>query len=337
MRRIKILFVLIAILFAGCIHNSKQLNYPINVEPNIENSNAITVANLLFKMKANSYRRFYYKFAPGDTIVVNAWTIKGDNISNFNVEMLPFNNVYNTYAAKTILNEKIVNKRKAIYKFTISNTSLFSTKMYKLMIYRIPKFKAFENFNTTVYWDTVYDTTYVTQRESVLVDVDSTVEIVLSTRVQLPPMKKSYMEVNLPENTLFWVYWIGATGSEKTPVFSDKKINIPLRSYALGKIPGLKVIKKGAPIDYYFIRRYTDVEDFMNGFDFRYFKSGISVVSDYAKIDSPAHGKFYIALHNKKGNDKFVHVKIFALIGTPHYEYDYITVPRVRVRYIPHM
>ncbi|NIA23873.1 MAG: hypothetical protein GWP03_06945, partial [Proteobacteria bacterium] len=188
-------------------------------------------------------------------IVVNAWAIKGDNISNLNVMKWPNTEMFNTFAARAVRNKRIVNNRIAVYRFKLSNTSLFSTKMYKLMIYRIPGLKPFERFNTTVYWDTIYDTTFVTQKESVLVSMDTTIEKVLDSKIELSSMKKSYIEINLPENTLFWVYWIGAYGADNSSSAIERELNIPLRSFALGKIKKLIGIGKGAAIDYYFIRR----------------------------------------------------------------------------------
>lgn len=339
MKKLNLLLYIFIVLFSGCIHNSEYLNYPGEIKPEINNPNAVLVSNLLFNIKPNTSKWFYFKFAPGDTIVINSWTIKGDNISNFNILRWPNSEIFSTSAVKIIRNERIVNERVAIYRFKISNTSLFSTKMYKLMIYRIPKYKAFARFNTTVYWDTLYDTTFVTQKESVLVSVDTAIEKVLDSKIEMPYMKKSYIEVNLPKHTLFWVYWIGAfgTGNKNESSSTEDGLNIPLRSFALGKIKKIVGNGRGATIDYYFIKRQRDVDDFMSGLDFYSFKKGLGIVSDYGKIEEPLEGRFFIAVKNSdfKKRREMVRFKILALVGIPHYEYDYITVPRVRRRFVP--
>ncbi|NIA23872.1 MAG: hypothetical protein GWP03_06940 [Proteobacteria bacterium] len=75
----------------------------------------------------------------------------------------------------------------------------------------------------------------------------------------------------------------------------------------------------------------------MNGFEFYSFKRGVGIVSDYGKMDDPLEGRFYIAVKNRdfKKRREIVRFKIFALVGIPNYEYDYITVPRVRLRFVP--
>ncbi|MEO0087722.1 MAG: hypothetical protein ABIK90_06585 [candidate division WOR-3 bacterium] len=57
--------------------------------PEILNPKAKLVAEILFPISPGEKKSFYYQFAKGDTILFNAWTVKGNNISEISIIKWP--------------------------------------------------------------------------------------------------------------------------------------------------------------------------------------------------------------------------------------------------------
>lgn len=160
----------------------------------------VDVANLTFKIPARETQTFYYSFAAGDTIVINVEPIKGEDISGIIIREWPASVKFQDTKTRWV-DKKIAVPKTAVYCFELANTFLFR-KTYGLSIKRIPSSEEQIGFNTSVIWDTLYETTYVPVVESTLVKVDSIPEELKNTQVkvgsQLTGDMKTLIEISLP-------------------------------------------------------------------------------------------------------------------------------------------
>ena len=304
----------------------------------------IRVASVQFSIEPGEEKSFYYKFAEGDTIIFSAEVIKGNDISEVNIIKYPNTVVYTSYAAKKVENEVIYNPSKAIYQISFKNTSLLNSKVYKFVIYRKPTKPEFNDFDVSVQMITTYDTIYVEAIESTLVKADTTWEEVVSTTLnvgsQMGGNTKTYVKVNLPSNTLSWVYWIGVgqealealkqlSKSISNTLYTASNVvgtanpSLALVAYGLGLITDLSVnVQSKHDINYYIISNYEDLVNFLNDEPFYLIKKGERVITDFGKMTYPTEGTFYIALDNSYSifTTKLVNIRVVAIKILPQYE-----------------
>ena len=196
----------------------------------------INIIDSEFKIGARSFRKFYYNFANGDTLVLKAEVIKGNNISGLRIFSWPDATLFSSYAAK-IITKKLYIPKKTTIGIEVKNTSIFGNKVYKISISRIPQNKNSINFNTQVKWDTTYDTTYVPVVESTLVEQDTIPKKVLNSNLTLN--KKYVLSFTIPKGTISWGYWIGV-GHEAVRGLSNMVSLLPKASLTKGIISGQK-------------------------------------------------------------------------------------------------
>ena len=298
---------------------------------------AVEVANLSFKIPARETQTFYYSFAAGDTIVINVEPIKGEDISGIIIREWPASVKFQDTKTRWV-DKKIAVPKTAVYCFELANTFLFR-KTYELSIKRIPSSEELVNFNTGVTWETIYDTTYVAVVESTLIRKDTIPEKIVDIQKKISAGMSSRVEVSLPEGTSYWVYWIGV-GKEAAEGLQGmvdllpevaKMLGIvdPVIGFALGYVSKLYTLNSGLDINYS-LERYS----YGNWVPFKY-SSG--VITDYAKMDKPINGSFYIKLDNSYSliTPKIVTVKVVAVKIIPQYEIKTIQRPRINKTAVP--
>ncbi len=294
----------------------------------------VDVANLTFKIPASETQTFYYSFAAGDTIVINVEPIKGEDISGIIIREWPASVKFQDTKTRWV-DKKIAVPKTAVYCFELANTFLFR-KTYGLSIKRIPSSEEQIGFNTSVIWDILYETTYVSVVESTLVKVDSVPEKLVDTQKKISAGLSSSVKVSLPEGTSYWVYWIGV-GQEAVEGLNSMVEQLPevvgivdpVAGFALGYLSKLYTLNSGLDINYT-LERYS----YGNWVPFKY-SSGI--VTDYAKMDKPINGSFYIKLDNSYSimTSKMVTVKIVAVKIIPQYEIKTVQRPVVKKTAVP--
>ena len=286
----------------------------------------IRVAEVEFPIKPGEEKSFYYKFAEGDTIIFNAYVIKGNDISEAKVIKYPNTVFYTSYAVKKVENEVIYNPQRAIYQISFKNTSRLNSKVYKFVIYRKPTKPEFNDFDVSVQMITTYDTIYVEDIESTLVKVDTTWEEIVNTTLNVGSQMgggntTAYVKVDLPSNTSTWVYWIGV-GQEAVEALKELSKSISgvlgmldpgsaLVAYGLGLITDLGLSLKSKDDINYYIYYGNDI-----------IKQGTRVVADYGKMTYPTKGTVYIMLDNSYSviTNKLVNVRVVAIRTLPQYE-----------------
>ncbi|CAL2088051.1 hypothetical protein [Tenacibaculum sp. 190524A05c] len=175
---------------------------------------------------------------------------------------------------------------------------------------------------------------------------------------------KTYLKIDLPEltndqfteeNLIAWSYWIGV-GQESKKAYDDNVkaveklisnaantyFQTPLAGIALGAISNLTVPSTGEDVEYYFVRGFNNISNFLNGNQFYLFDRGKGI-SAYGRNDKQKSGTFYIGLSNDnltRGID--VNVKIIAVKEIKIYkniiydrtrkEPEYLTLDKTRLK-----
>jgi len=311
------------------------------------NPKAKLVADLSFSISPGEEKKFFYKFAEGDTVIFNAGVVKGNDISEVNISKWPSTPIFSSYAIRVIENKVITVEKKGIYIFSFINSSLINSKIYKFNLYRIPTKEEFVDFDVSVKWDTLYDTTYIPVRESILIKIDTISEEIVNVQQKIAAGYRSYIQVTLPPNTAYWVYWIGV-GQEAVNGLQEMASKIPheaallgitdpVTAFALGFLPQLFTLSKGLDISYYFIKDYENLNNFLSGKEFYLFKQGERVITDYAKMETPTKGSFYIGLSNSYSlfTPKIVTIKVVAVKILRRYEIKETQKPKIQMKIIP--
>jgi len=230
-------------------------------------------------LKACEEKVLYYKFAPGDTILLDIRESKGKGgigdigkamskafkgkgvleevgkivgeflkstekkgIKEVVVEEWPSSIKFQAKDIDSLKDKKFVNPVLSVYSFKVkfNKSAISKGKIYRIHISRIPAEEDLIQFNTTVKWDTTCDT---------LPEEIVNKQVHVGAKSSLSAPTRSYIEFRLPENTAYWVYWIGvgeesAEGLNKMAKHLPKAATIlgitdPVTAFALGIIPEL--------------------------------------------------------------------------------------------------
>jgi hypothetical protein len=294
----------------------------------------IDVVENTLKVSAWGEEVFYYGFAEGDQVIFNFNEMKGRDLKEIEIIEWPSTSKFMEYKTSKIQNKIFSIPRTGTYKFRFKNSSI-SGRVCKFKIQRVPANQSTKNFNTNVYWHTLYDTSIVPTQERFLIKSDTTVQTIVDQFAKVPPKNtingitnKAIVDFTLPETTVSWSYYIG-TGYEgrneylnarekfiNTSVAAVAKIPTygPIGALALDgtnyftKAPGLENVK------YSFIRDLANVQAFQADRIFYNYKQG-DVVNDAAQMKTPANGKIYIGLLNDNPTSPIdVMVKISAVV-----------------------
>jgi len=311
----------------------------------------VDVTDMVFNIGGRKEKSWCYKFAGGDTIILNAIATEGDDISEISVEEWPSSIKFQAVGVQNIDNKKIFVPKTNVYTFKLKNSATFSSKTYQINIQRIPSQEVMSMFNTSVEWDTIYDTTYVAGIDTVLVHVDTIPEEIITTQKKIGSQfsgdTRSYLQISLPEGTTYWAYWMGvgqeaADGLQQMSEYLPEGAAIlgivnPVAAFALGLLPELFTLSQGQDISYYFIADYANLCKFIAGETFYLIKQGKRVITDYSKMDTPTQGTFYLGLDNSHSvmTSKIVTINVVAVKIVPKYEYRETQKPVIRKKVVP--
>lgn len=288
----------------------------------------VDVAENTLKVGGLGEEVFYYGFAEGDQLVFNFQEVNGKELKELEIIELPSSSKFMDYKTKKIENKTLNITRTGIYKFRLSNSAL-TGRICKCKIQRIPTNETTKNFNTSVYWRTVYDTTYTTEQEKYLIKSDTTVSNLTDQVAKVHSQgnlngNKTTFNFALPDNTVAWSYYIGVDQAgqqayqDATKQLAKSSASIlaklsPLASLALGGASYIAQLQSGEDIDFYIVNG-ANVNLFMGGQAFNYIKKG-KVINDYSRMTSPLKGMYHVCLYNDNAvTGVNVTVKITAII-----------------------
>jgi hypothetical protein len=285
------------------------------------------------KVPAFGEEVYYCGFAEGDQCIFSFEEVKGKELKEFELIEMPSTSKFMDYKTSKIENKTINITKTGIYKFRLSNSSI-AGRICKLKIQRIPANNTTKNFNTSVYWKTIFDTTYTTEEEKYLIKSDTSISNLTDQVAKVhsggnPNGNKTTFNFTLPDNTIAWSYYLGVdqAGQEifesATKELSSKAAPLltkipgygPMAALALGGISYLTQLQSGEDIDFYIVDN-NNVNLFSTGQQFSYFKKG-KVINDYSKMTAPLKGMYHVCLANDNAvTGVQVTIKITAIIVT---------------------
>lgn len=293
----------------------------------------VDVAESTLKVGGLGEEVFYYGFAAGDQLIFSFEEVKGKELKELEIIELPGTSKFMDYKTKKI-NHKVLNiTRTAIYKFRFANSAL-AGRICRFKLQRVPSHDSTRNFNTSVYWKTVYDTIYIPRDEVYLISSDTTA----TTMEQLAKVSSqsalngnpnnNIVEYELPARTISWSYYIGVGNAGKKEYERAKNGFVNTATGKLATISGYGAmaalalyglntfasIQGGSDnVKYWFITDWDNALAFQAGNQFMQYKQG-NVVNEAAQMKSPLTGKIYLGLLNDNILEAIdVHVRITAV------------------------
>lgn len=300
---------------------------------------AVELIESTLKLGISEEKEFYFGFAEGDEIVLNVEVIKGKSLGEVEVAEYPNFTKFADYETKKITDKKFQVSKDGIYKFRFTNKGLLG-KICKIHIQRIPLNENTKNFNSEVYWKTLYDTTYQTVQEKYLERSDTTYSDFYSGTPQISSQNalngnKPYQVISfdLPKNTIAWSFYIGvgSKGEEEYDrartdfIRAGSKVALtipgwgPMAALALTGVNYMAQVQGEDNVKYYFLSSQEDAQLFSSNQPFKRYKVG-DVINEASQMKTPLSGTVYIGLVNDNTIDPIqVTVKASAVIVTKVY------------------
>jgi hypothetical protein len=273
----------------------------------------IDVNESTLKVSALGEEVLYYGFAEGDQMIFNFEEVSGKELKELEIIEMPSSSKFMDYKTKKIENKTININQTAIYKLRFYNSAL-SGRICKFKIQRIPASNTTKNFNTTVYYKKVIDTTRYTENERYLVKSDTTISEILNQVAKVHSQTNSSGNVTttncvLPPNTVAWSYYIGVdqvgqqafqNATESFSKASSLASKIPgwglLGAVALNLTPNIARLQAGEDIDFIILDN-ENLSLKYAGQRYRLYKQG-KVINDYGKMLAPLQGNLNFYLSN---------------------------------------
>jgi hypothetical protein len=285
------------------------------------------------KISPISEENIFIGLHAGDVLIINIEELNSKELKEIELLEYPSNSKFLDYKTPRIANKQIAISNTGIYKIRIANSAV-SGRVCKINLDRIPAENT-QNFNTTVYWKTVIDTTFYTEKEEYLISTDTTFTdfysstAFISSQNALNGNKNSQIiSFDLPANTKSWSFYIG-TGNEgkaeyerahKQFISSASKAALqipgygPMAALALTGVSYINQVQGSDNVKYWFLSSVDDVQRFNSDIAFYQYKKG-DVVNEAAQMKSPLKGRVYIALLNDNTIDPInVIIKATAMI-----------------------
>jgi hypothetical protein len=276
--------------------------------------NSIEVLDQTIKVPGWGEEVFYRGFAQNDQVIFNFEEADKKELKELEIIEYQSSIIFSDYKIKSAINKTIIIPRTGIYKFRFNNSNI-SARFCRLKIHRIPEKEETTNFNTNVYWKTIYDTTFYSVDETYLIRRDTTVQnfedkvVKVHSSLNMNGNKTSF-SFTLPDNTVAWSYYIdvnqaGQAAYEKatTEIANNAAPLVaripgwgPLAALALYGTSYIAKIQNGEDIDYYLFDSnnaslyYSGV----NAYSLKYGK----VITDNVRMSSPLKGVLYFYFSN---------------------------------------
>lgn len=195
----------------------------------------VDIAESTIKVGGLGEEVFYYGFAEGDQLVFNFQEVNGKELKEVEITEWPASSKFMDFKTKKITDKIIQITRTGIYKFRLTNGAI-GGRVCKFKIQRIPATEETAKFNTSVYWRTVYDTTYTTVQERYLVKKEfKPVAIVPITEYYINSgsnatfgggKSRITFPVTLPPTTQEWYYEFSASRDKNAVEQAKSSFNL---------------------------------------------------------------------------------------------------------------
>jgi hypothetical protein len=302
-------------------------------------------------IKVSQEKELYFSFAEGDEIIFNLDVVKGKNIKEVEITEYPYTSKFFDFKTKKVSDQRIKVNKTAIYKFRIKGGGM-STKICRVKILRVPGNKNNRNFDTSVKWKVLLDSTYVNKQTIDLSSIDTNIVSLVNkvervhSQYNLDNPNRTNFNFYLPTNEqselqstelISWAYWLGV-GDEGLNAFEQDKKNFllentstvgamvdPLAGLALGTYIMLTNPPEGDNVKYWITSQYDGTVYTI--------AQGNSVVAN-ERITTVKQGGFTVTFDNDNLVDGInVNFKVTAVIVTKKYvkrNYKELVVKRIK-------
>ncbi len=277
-------------------------------------TNPIDIVENTLKIGGLAEEVYFCGLAEGDQLIFNFNEVNGKELKEIEIIEMPGSSKFMDYKSKKIENKTLSITKTGIYKFRFLNGALLG-RICKFKIQRIPATEQTKNFNTSVYWKTVNDTTFSTVNEKYLVKSDTTITNITNQTVKVHSsgnLNGNTTEINfaLPANTVAWSYYIGVDqagqqvyekatkelAANAAPIIAKIPGYGPMAALALGGVSYLSQLQAGEDIDFYIVDG-NNINLFKSGQPFNYLKKG-KIINDFSKMTTNYKGQHIIYFSN---------------------------------------
>jgi len=258
-----------------------------------------------------------FGFAEGDQIIFNFNEVDGKELKVVDISEYPSTPVFSDYKTKEVANKTLNVSHKCVYTFHFSNGAL-GGRICKIHIQRIPANENTKNFNTSVAWKNINDTTYTEENERYLIKSDTAISNFTDQVVTVHSRtngegNKNLINFKLPDNTKTWSYYIGVNESKSGSFASAAgalaqsvapyAAKIPgygtMASLALNGVSYFTQLTSGDAVDFYIVDDANANTFRTSGQVSSAYKYGTQVVNSFAKMTSPVSGSYSVCLRNQ--------------------------------------
>lgn len=318
-----------------------------------------TIAEGTFKVAAlGGEEILYFAFCAGDKMIFSFEEVDNKELKEVEILEYPSTSKFMDYKTTKVEGKMIESVKTTIYKFRFYNSAV-GGRVCKYKIIRIPASIETKNFNTTVYWKTLQDTTTYVEQEKYLAKTEMKQIMVIDQTAKVSSQNalngnsnRNLVEFNMPENTIAWSYYIGVGTEGKNEYEAAKERFLNTSSKYVATIPGygalgalalegISVFNQALGEDNVKYRFITDADNamlFRQGQTYYQYKQG-DVINDYQQMTiNMQKGPHYLGLINDNIMDVIeVHIKIVAITKQNIYATRPVTKYNIRSYKVPYL
>jgi hypothetical protein len=260
----------------------------------------------------------YYAFDEGDEVSFSLKVLNKKGTINIYFYSYPDNAlVYSKQTEQEVADQRITIPKRGVYRFSFATNHIIN-RTAKFTVKRHLNSETAKPFNTAV--RIKYDTTF----QEIL---NSQVRVYSMNNTNNP--NRTTVRVNLPENTTYWVYWIGVEQESMNAMKSFAEqlskgaaglAGNPIYALGFGLIGKLPMLNSTATIGYRF-SDHTNSLNFLNGRPYSYytFKEGNAITTDYSIVKAVSKDVNFCLWNNEKWTGHDVQIKVGAFIVSATY------------------
>lgn len=281
------------------------------------------------------YPTFYYTFEKGDVVVVDVGMNNAKGTNAIEVSTYPGHVVkYSNMAFASLKGWTFRVDERCILRIRLSTNHTFD-RSGTMRVRRVPGSAASASFNTDVQWRPTFDTTYTVREEpyviksdtSIVQVVDQVAKVSSRNAISGAPNKTS-VQIDLPEHTVAWSYYIGVgqagrqaydQARQKFLAVAEDPLTLlmgtgPLVPLALGGINYFAQVQGADDVHFAFIADWENTRHFVADEPYYKLRNG-SVINDAGRMTAPLGGTLYLGLMNDNLMEPIeVTVKVTAVV-----------------------
>ncbi len=315
----------------------------------------ISILESTKKISPLSEENIFIGLHSGDVLLINVEELNAKELKEIELIEYPNNSKFLDYKTSRLDAKQITINNTGIYKLRIANSSV-GGRICKINLDRIPAENA-QDFNSTVYWKTVSDTTFYEEEETYLVKKDTSYQLVYEAFPKLGSVNSlegtkpfQYFDFTLPDNTTSWSFYVG-TGTEAKAEYdrANKQLTSQAEWIALKKpdlgalqllaLTGTSFFKKISAADNvnYIVLPTNQVALRNSDLEYFCFKKG-DVYNDFHQVENKIIKNITAIVKNDNTIDPiYVYFKVAAVVVNPIYAKRIVKKQKVTSTDVPYL